>query len=60
MEEAVTILLEQESATAVTAIEEAFVKSVGKNTRRQYDHIFLHVSMFMKRTPWQFCSSVYG
>ena len=55
-----TTLLEQESATAVTAIEEAFVKSVGKNTRRQYDHIFLHVSMFMKRTPWQFCSSVYG
>ena len=39
MEEAVTTLLEQQSATAVTAIEEAFVKSVGKNTRRQYDHI---------------------
>ena len=33
-----TILLEQESATAVTAIEEAFVKSVGENTRS--DHIF--------------------
>ena len=38
MEEPVTILLKQQSVFAWTAIEEAFVKQVGKNPPRQYAH----------------------